>query len=273
MRLRQYLLLVLLVVSCLSIASIATPPVEPLQGPPGTLVNNQYITGQTVNGVARSLLGLNRDGLVSIDPNAVGSTMAGSLNVTGVATIPNLTITTITGTIAASNLPANLKTGYIPLDLFTARIISSDAIQNTTEAGVPDGNTSPLIARVNAATDKMVRVAWASSNSAELQFAPFVLPGDVDLTATINVKFLAAMAGATDTPTVTVFWFAGIGDTTQGGATGAVTGTVIAAYTRAIAASAVNTAAKPVSISITPGAHTTDILYMYSAWVEYTRKS
>lgn len=272
MRLRQYILLVLLVMICLSIISIA-------QGPPGTLVSGQFISGQTPTGLARRLIGLNTSNVVSIDPDAAGVTMAGSLSVTGATTltgaaaIPNLTITTITGAITASNLPANLKTGYIPLDLFTARIISSNAIQNTTEAGVPDGNTSPSIARVNGATDKQVRVVWAAGNAAELQFPSIALPPDFDTSAACTVKFLAASAGATNSPVITVAWFSGVGDTDQGGATGAVTGTTIAAYSRSIAASAANTAAKPVSISITPGTHGTDALHVYAAWVEYTRKS
>jgi hypothetical protein len=278
MRLRQYGLLVLLVIIALSIVSIA-------QGPPVTLVNNTYLRGQQLNGIARNLIGMNGSGLVSIDSEAIGSTLAGTLAVTGAstftgaasfnggATIPTLTFTTLTGTITAANLPANLKTGYIPLDLWTARIISGNAIQNTTEAGVPDGNTTPLLQRVNGATDKQVRLSYASTVVTELQFPAITLPPDCDLTATINVKYLAAMAGASDTPVITTAWFSGIGDTNQGTNTAAVTGTTIAAYTSAIAASVANTAIKPVSISFTPGAHGTDALNIYSAWIEYTRKS
>lgn len=261
MKLRTYILFCLLIITGLSLLGA-------VQGPPTALVNNSFIRGTQLTGITRNLLGVNTSNLVAIDPEAVGSTFGGSVAVTG-----NLTFSTLTGTIVAANLPANLKTGYIPLSMWTSRIIAANAISNTTEAGVPDGNTNPLIERVNGATDKQSRVSWAASNSAELQFEPIALPADCDTSAAITVNMLAAMAGATDTPTVTIGWFSGIGDTTQGGVTAAVTGTTIANYNVSIAASVANTAIKPISIQIIPGTHTTDALRVYSMWVSYTRKS
>lgn len=253
MRLRQYLLLALLLVIGISLFSVA-------QGPPGTLVNNQFIGGQTTNGVVRRLIGLSNGGVVSLDPDAVGSTMGGTLSVTGVATIPSLTFTTLTGTITAANLPSNLKTGYIPLDLFTARIISGNAIQNLTEAGVPDGNTNPSIARINGATDKLGRTIWAAGSAAEIQFTTIAPPADFDGTAAWSVNVLAAMAGATDTPTITTVASVGVG-INNSSSTAAITGTTIAKYTASKSITTVN-ATDPIAVSLTPGTHATDALYV-----------
>lgn len=270
MKSRQFGLLVTLVVICLSLVGLS-------QGPPGALVTNQYLNGQQTNGFVRGLIGLNGSNLVSIDPTGAGTTMAGTLAVTGNTTLSgtlNLSgALTNTGGIGASSLTTNLKTGTIPLDLWTARLISGNAIQNTTEAGVPDGNTSPLLQRVNGATDKQVRLQWAAGQSVEIQFPAIVLPADFDTSLSASVKFLAASSGVSDTPVITVYWFSGIGDTDQGGNSGAVTGTTIAAYSRTIAASAANTQLKPVSIAIAAGTHATDALNVYACWVEYTRKS
>lgn len=197
-----------------------------------------------------------------------------SVAVTGDVTINGSGVTAIgPAKVLASMLGANLRTGHIPLDIFTARIISSDAIQNTTEAGVPDGNTSPSIARVNGATDKQGRLIWAATAVEEIQFAPFVYPQDLDDTADVNVHILAAMAGATDTPELTVGYFEGVGDTDAGGTAGNVTGTTPAHYVCTITAANIGANQPAATVTLTPGAHGTDALYVYAAWIEYTRRT
>ena len=172
---------------------------------------------------------------------------------------------------AGLQLPANSRAGVIPIGIFNTRLLSANAFLNTIEAGTPDGNTSPSLSRVNGATDKMARLAWAAAAVDEVQLPSIVYPPDLDDTAAITVCVLAAMAGATDTPTISVGFFEGVGDTDAGGATAAVTGTTIAKYTRAIAAADVGAYPKAAAITLTPGAHGTDALYVYGAWVEYTR--
>lgn len=174
--------------------------------------------------------------------------------------------------VTAAKLTATMATGFIPLDITTAKIIGSNVIANLTEGLLPDGNTAPLLERVNAATDKALRVTWASSSSVEIQFAPIVYPPDLDDAAAVTVHFMAAMEGASDTPVLTVSYWEGVGDTNAGGNTAAVTGTSVAEYSVSIAHGDVGAHPKTANIGLTPGAHTTDKLYLYSAWVEYTRK-
>ena len=59
----------------------------------------------------------------------------------------------------------NLKVGFIPLDILNAAIIAANVIQNTTEGGRPDGNTAPILQRINSATDKALRLTWAATSS------------------------------------------------------------------------------------------------------------
>lgn len=174
--------------------------------------------------------------------------------------------------MTAAKLTATLATGYIPLPLADAREIATNDIPATAaNAGELSSNTTPILARVNGATDKQLRVAWPASNSDEIQWS-VVSPPDLDDTAAVEVHILAAMAGAVDTPVVAVGFFEGIGDTNAGGNTAAVTGTAMAEYSVSIAHGDIAAAPKPWSICLTPGAHTTDALYIYGAWIEYTRK-
>lgn len=167
----------------------------------------------------------------------------------------------------------SINKGFVQIGIFNARLLTTNAFLNTIEAGTPDGNTAPSLQRVNAATDKMPRLAWAASASDEIALPSFAYPPDLDDTADMTVHVLAAMAGATDTPTLTIGFFEGVGDTDAGGATAAVSGTTVAEYTRTIAAADIGAHPKVAALTLTPGAHTTDILYVYGIWVEYTKKS
>ncbi len=210
---------------------------------------------------------------------AIGSGLTDTINVRhvqspGAGTLGTGTVGTTqlaTAGVTAAKLSATLKKGFIPLDITTVRIIATNAIQNTTEGGVPDGNTAPSLARVNGATDKALRLAWAASSSEEVQFGPFVYPPDLDDASAVEIHLLAAMAGTTDTPVIAVGAFEGVGDTNAGGNTAAVTGTSVAEYSVSVAHGDVGAHPKALNITLTPAAHTTDALYIYGAWIEYTR--
>jgi len=174
--------------------------------------------------------------------------------------------------VTAAKLTTTLATGYIPLPLASAREIATNDIINTAgDAGMLSSNTTPILQRVNAATDKQLRIAWAASNSDEIVWS-FAYPPDLDDTAAVTVNLLMAMAGATNTPTVAVSYFEGVGDTNAGGNTAAVTGTTVAKYSVTIAAGDIGAYPTMASVGLVVGAHTTDAAYLYGAWIEYTRK-
>jgi len=182
-----------------------------------------------------------------------------------------------------------MATGFIELPLALARVIlvgtnevgviAVGGANTVGSGGVPGsdgtGATGIALKRVNAATDKQTKLVFPASGTSLVQWS-FVTPPDLDASADITIKFLASMAGATNTPVLTVAYFengagAYAGDTNAGGNTAAVTGTSLAVYSRTIAAADVAAPPTAVTIDVIPGAHTTDVLNLFGAWVEYTR--
>jgi hypothetical protein len=136
--------------------------------------------------------------------------------------------------------------------------------------GDRDG-TQPYIERVNGATDPTMRLVWPASSRDIVQFAPLQYPTDIDETAVATVRLNMAMAGASDTPTVAVKAFEGVGDTDFGGATAALSSTV-GVVTRTLAAADIHAGAttQGLTLGLYPGAHSTDAMYLYSAQLGYT---
>lgn len=178
-----------------------------------------------------------------------------------------------TGAVTAAKLSATLKKGFIPLDITTARIIATNAIQNTTEAGVPDGNTAgPKLERVNGATDKALRLVWAATEVNEIQFNPVPKPPDLDGASALTVHLLVDKDTNTDTSAnIDVQVFDGIGDTECGAATAAITETTITEKSISVAAGDLGDHPGVLNIALVPSAHANDALRLYGAWIEYTR--
>ncbi len=166
----------------------------------------------------------------------------------------------------------NRPIGFIPLPLYGAREIASSDIQNlAAHGGLLAKDSTPILERINAGTDKAWRLNWASSNVNPIDWGGIPTPPDLDDSQAMTFKARAEMGGSTDTPTLSVVSSFGVGggvtDTT--GALADAIGTVQAT----IAAGDVS--AYPAAlggVEVTPGAHTTDALYLYSAWIEYVRK-
>ena len=173
--------------------------------------------------------------------------------------------------VTKAKLTATLGTGFIPLPLAQAREISSNDIINAAgNGGLLASDTTPILKRENAATDKKLYVEWAASNSDEIVW-DFPYPPDLDDAAAVEVHLLANMNGATDTPVIAVSYFEGVGDTNAGGNTDALSGT-LAELVVTIAAGNVGAAPTGASVGLVPGAHTTDKVQLLGAWIEYTRK-
>lgn len=183
------------------------------------------------------------------------------------------------GTVSAAKLGANavghaalsatLGTGYVPLDMFNARIIGTNEI-----AAVVGAATDPILSRNNVATDKAGRIAWASASVIEIQFPTICYPPDLDDGAAVIVNLLARMkAGSINTPVITVAAFEGEGDGTCGGNTGALS-TTLQKLTVSLALGDIGPYPTMLAISVTPGAHATALndVYLFGAWLEYTRK-
>ena len=271
----------------LSMIMIAAPVMA--QGPPGALVNGQCLNGQRLDGRNECMIKLDATPNVSIDPGANGvvmggnATVAGDLAVTGATTLTGSTVVggslTVSGsallaagTIGSAELSTNLKKGYIPLGIFNTRIIGSDVFADTIEGATPDGNTNPALQRINSATDKGARLTWPAGNAAEIQFPSFAYPPDLDDTAPLTIYFTGSVV-TTDIPVLTISYWEGVGDTNAGSATAAMaTGSALQTLSVTIAAGDVGAYPKFATVGLTPGTHAFDVLSVYAAWIEYTRK-
>ena len=162
-------------------------------------------------------------------------------------------------------------TGYIPLDLSSLREIASDDVQNlAAHGGLLASDSAPSIARENGATDKGLVVTWAAGVVAEAQFGNVAKPVDLDSGQDLTVHLSVQMSGATDTPTIDVQVYDGVGDTEMGGATAALSAT-LAELTATITAADLAAAPGFLAVNLVPAAHATDAIQLRAAWIEYQR--
>ena len=179
-----------------------------------------------------------------------------------------------------ADLQADLTSAqaFIPLDITAFREIATNAIQNlAAHGGILASDSTPILERVNGATDRALRIRWAASDSAEIAYPPIPLPPDLDASEDVIVHLVVERGGSTDDSQIDVLALEnGLGayaaDTEMGGKTAALATTNVTEVTVTLAAA--NIAGHPASLnlSLLPDAHTTDALHMYSGWVEFTRK-
>lgn len=201
-----------------------------------------------------------------------GTLGTGTVGATNLATDSVTTIKIADDQVTAGKLTDTLATGFIPLPLTSWRLIAANdiAAKNATDGGLISLDTDPTLKRVNAATDKQLRIAWAAASVIEIT-CQFAYPPDLDDTVALNVNLLMGMAGAADTPVVAVSFWEGVGDANAGGNTTALAAAV-AQKTVAIAAGDVGAYPKAASVGLIPAAHGTDAIFLYAAWITYARK-
>lgn len=178
--------------------------------------------------------------------------------------------------MAYQSLYSSLKgaAGFLPLYLHNWRLVASNDVPAIAVASGNGGNlgsdTSPALIRANGATDKALRIKWASSTSVEL-FQQVYYPPDLDVTTTYAVSFRIGKSANTDSAcTFTVGCFEGVGDTNRGSATAVLATATVTTYTCTVTP----TTAHPMFavFTLTPGTHTTDDIWLYEAYLIYTKK-
>lgn len=171
---------------------------------------------------------------------------------------------------------------FIPLDICALREIATNATQNlAAHGGILASDSAPKLERVNGATDKALRVTWtAEADTDEAQFPPIPWPPDLDPAEDVIVHLLLAREGTTDDCDIDVHAFevpvtgsAHAADTEMGSKTSALTGAATIIIEVTVTLSASNIAGHPgtLNLSLVPDAHEADDLYLYGAWIEYTR--
>lgn len=125
-------------------------------------------------------------------------------------------------------------------------------------------------------SNKECVLTWDGNATFTAVAAKFLLPGDLDGTAGVTVKWLAKMAGATDTPVIIHEAYFNAGDTDCAGTDDEIDGgTTLTVYSAAIAHGDVpdtGPAALTVIFQPTNGEAGTDETYIFAVWAEYTKK-
>jgi hypothetical protein len=164
-----------------------------------------------------------------------------------------------------------LSKGVIQLPLAVARELGSNEYVNTAgDAGVLSNDTTPLIEAANPGTDQVTRLNWAATNVDKIAWQ-VALPQDLNAAYPVTLHTLSKMAGATDTPAITWEAFWGEGDSDSGSAATPALSATLAEQIATIAAADVLAHPNVLNVTLVPGAHGTDIAYLYGAWIEYTR--
>lgn len=189
------------------------------------------------------------------------------LDLTGTVT----TAAIVANAVTAAKLTTTLATGPIPLPLSQARKITSNNIPNVAAVGgLLASDTDPKLERVNGATDPQLRIQWAAASVIPVQWS-VPAPKDFDNTQPVIVNVMAGMGGATDTPTIGVAFWPGVGGANGGGNTGALSSS-IAQKTVSVPGASAGTYPSEWAVILTPAAHGTDALNLMGCWLEYTRK-
>jgi len=188
------------------------------------------------------------------------STTAGTISVADAGSL--ITAATVEAALAEVFTHIQSAQRFIPIPLVTC--MESDA----SNATALTGSTTPILDMANGDTDSGLILTWAASNSDAIIFQT-PLPPDLDVASDLVVHFRAKMAGSTDTPTIASDAYVNEGDTKVEDVSAALSATY-AEKTITIAAADIPAGAQTLTVELTPGAHTTDILYLSAIWVEYT---
>jgi hypothetical protein len=162
--------------------------------------------------------------------------------------------------------------GFIPISLMSLREVSTMAVGNiAANGGILASDTTPILQPVNGATAGAQEVAWASSNNDPVAFQ-ISLPPDLDDTADLVLHTRIKSAGTSDAVGFTVTSYfnetgAAVSDTSETNQT-ATWGEKVTT----IAAADVPAGAQTLTVSLTPVAHTTDIMHLSALWLEYKTK-
>ncbi len=162
--------------------------------------------------------------------------------------------------------------GFIPLDITSLRTLASNDIDTlANQGGMLAQNSVPILERSNDATDKSLRVHWIVDGVEEVQFPPVPMPPDLNSAVDLTIH-LVAESGSTDTPVIDVQVWDGVGDTEMGGNTGGLADAITEVTVTIANANVSGNPTGFLNVGLVPAGHSTDAIFLYAAWIEYTKK-
>lgn len=215
---------------------------------------NGIICGRLVKRVS------NTSGWIDINlATPLAQVAGGTLTVTDASTI--FTTDTVDG--ALDQLGLRLQKAR----LNPVALLLEDGTALTTHTAAPTPGWAQL-------SNKEVVLKWDNHATPGDAAAVFHFPDDLSGAGDVEIHFLAAMSGATDTPEMTMEAYFNVGDTDCAGTDDEIDGAaVMTEYVMVIAAADVPNGPAHLTIILHPkdGEMGTDECYLYGIWAEYTR--
>jgi hypothetical protein len=163
--------------------------------------------------------------------------------------------------------------GFIPIPLTALREATAFAVGAiTANGGILASDTTPVLGpAVASPLDGCQVVSWAASNNDAVIFQ-VPLPPDLDDTADLVIHLRIKSAGTTNAVGFNCDAYFNEGDTLVEDASETNQTATWAEKIITIAAADVPAGAQTLSVSLTPVAHTTDVMYLSALWIEYKTK-
>jgi len=179
-----------------------------------------------------------------------------------------ITATTIEGALQEAFQHIQSAQAFVPIPLGSFTLEDGTALTKYAAGGATPG--------FQQLANKEIVLAWDGNATQTAVGCTIPMPPDLDDSADVVVHYLANMAGATDTPVIVNEAYFNKGDTDCAGTDDEVDGGVtLTEYSMTIAATHVPAAPAALTLVFDPtnGEMTTDELYIYGVWLEYTRKT
>lgn len=184
----------------------------------------------------------------------------------------------------ALTLPPNLKRGYIPLDIFSARSLSSGEVFFGASVSATGGNlgnaiggllnlnSAPTLTMVSTAV-RAPQLTWASGDVTAIAFPPLAIPPDFSSAAGLSIHAIAERTTDNASNNVLDFRFWANANATEQGTTGSTMTSTPAEYSALVSSAESGAHPGTWNIQIVPGTHTNNAVRVFSAWVEYDRRT
>lgn len=181
-------------------------------------------------------------------------------------------------------LPANLKRGFAPLNMFSARIMASgenffDIVVNTTGASLNAsvggmlhaGSVPALQTGTTAARGSLI--SWASGQQQVVAFPPVPIPPSFSSAGGLVIHAIAERASDNASNNVLDFRFWANQNATNKGTTGSTMTSSPADYSITVSSAEAGGYPGTWQVHIVPGTHTNNAVRLFNAWLEFDTKT
>lgn len=180
--------------------------------------------------------------------------------------------------IEGFNLSPKMRTGFIPLDISLARIVSAsggESFASSVAAGYISSASTPKLNALSTAV-RVEQLQWSSGSAVQIQLPTVVLPPDFSSASAPTINLIAGRVSAASSDTSPA-WTINVYTSTSASAAPVsvpvtnITSSVPTAYSAAISTVQMAVGYPNVLTVLINPASSQDVPILYGAWLEYTR--